>query len=71
MKAGIWLEIEAVSGMSEAYEKYYDGIYKSCGFPIGADRNALMDFRNEAFSEHIENVIDKLYNMGIRYIKND
>lgn len=71
MKAGIWLEVEAVSPKSKAYKEFYDGVYKLHGFPITGDFRVTMDFRYLPFKKHIENVVDKLYNIGIRYIKND
>jgi len=71
MKAGIWLEIEAAVPKSEAYKKFYDSVYKLHGLAINGEYRAIMDFRNESFRNHITAVIDKLYKMGIRYIKND
>ena len=67
---GAWLEIEGVHNETEAYGKHGDAILKRRGNNIGSPKS-FFDFRNEAIKDKIEKVFDKLYGMGIRYIKND
>ncbi len=71
MKAGIWLEVETIAPDAKAFKKYYGGVYKRHGIPINEECKLTMDFRHKEFRKHIENVVDMLYKMGIRYIKND
>lgn len=70
MRAGIWLELE-----SAAHDSYIaKNIENSClmrhNRPVGGNRR-LVNFRNEKVRKYLENVIDGLYSLGIRYIKND
>lgn len=70
MKAGIWIESESADFNSNTYKKFYDAVFKSHGIPIGGER-VVLDFRNKYFYDFMKSVFDKLYKMGIRYIKND
>lgn len=70
MTAGIWLEAEACTSEAQSYNDFYEAVYKSHGIPIGGER-VLMDFRCKKFYTFMKEVVDKLYRMGIRYIKND
>ncbi len=70
MKAGIWLESEGCDSQATAYTKYSDAICKRHGVTVGGGR-VNMDFRCKEFKNFMVTVVDKLYNMGIRYIKND
>ena len=70
MKPGVWLEIESV-GISSAFAKAHpEALLYRHGHVIGKDR-CFMDFRNPAVRAHIRGVFDRLYRMGVRYVKND
>lgn len=72
---GIWLEIEGVSKLSGGYEKFNDCLLKRNGEIIGitSDENSkgFYDFRCEKVRNKLESVFDMLYNIGVRYVKND
>ena len=69
MRAGIWLEIESADTES-VFSKDPTHLLQRNGYPIGTDCK-MVDFRNAKVCAKIKEVIDKLYSMGIRYIKND
>lgn len=69
MQAGIWLEIESAAIGSE-FAANAENLLSRNGIPIGTGCK-MVDFRKEETKKHIRNVIDMLYSMGIRYIKND
>ncbi len=68
MRFGIWLEIEACAANADSYIK--EDLLVRRGNIIGGSR-AFLDFRRENVQNRIEKVFDKLYDMGVRYIKND
>ena len=68
MKFGIWLEIEACEENADSYIK--DNLLTRRGHVIGGKR-AFFDFRRTSVQNSIERIFDKLYSMGVRYIKND
>lgn len=70
MQAGIWMELEAVLSNCKAANLSEDCLLRRNGKVIGGSRN-LFDFRQSAVIEHLEQAIDRLYQMGVRYIKND
>ena len=70
MKPGIWLEIESVSRGSEYAKAHPDHLLYRHGNIIGGAASFL-DFRIPEVRDHIEGVIDMLYGMGARFIKND
>lgn len=70
MKAGIWLESEGCDNTAQAYTKYSAAICKRHGITVGGSR-VNMDFRCKEFKSFMVTVVGKLYDMGIRYIKND
>lgn len=69
MRAGIWLEIESAA-VESVFAKNTDNLLLRNGRPVGTNCK-MVDFRRTETREHIKSVIDKLYSMGIRYIKND
>jgi len=68
MLPGIWLEIESCVRESKLYSDGF--VLKRNGGVIGGDR-AFVDFTNEAARTYLRGVIDRLYSMGVRFIKND
>lgn len=70
MKPGCWLESESVSDKARVLDKIPNARLTRHGKIIGKTRSFL-DFRNPAVCEHIFKVFERLYNKGIRFIKND
>ena len=70
MKPGCWLESESVSDKARVLDKIPNARLTRHGKVIGKTRGFL-DFRNPAVCEHIFKVFERLYNKGIRFIKND
>lgn len=70
MRFGIWLEIECVTKFSAGYTKYADCLLTRAGDVINEGR-AFYDFRRPEIREKITAVFDRLYAMGVRYVKND
>ncbi len=69
MIPGIWFEFEAVSDQTENY--YKDGyILKRNGVPLGGARG-FYDFTNPKVRRYLLDAVSKVYNLGVRYIKND
>ncbi|MBP1586837.1 MAG: alpha-galactosidase [Clostridia bacterium] len=70
MKPGIWLEIESINRGSEYAKAHPEHLLYRHGHVIGSSA-AFLDFRIREVREYIEGVIDMLYGMGVRFIKND
>ncbi|MBQ9780919.1 MAG: alpha-galactosidase [Clostridia bacterium] len=70
MKPGVWLEIETVHMMSEFAKAHPEAILRCHGHPIG-NPTSSMDFRRPVVREHLMKVFDRLYDMGVRFVKND
>lgn len=70
MKPGVWLEIETVDIRSDFAKAHPDCLLTRHGAPIGQTQ-CFMDFRRQEVRTHLMQVFDKLYDMGVRYIKND
>lgn len=70
MKCGAWLEIEGVAENTEGFTKLDKYILKRRGHNIG-NKVCFYDFRTEFIRDKIEKVFDMLYELGVRYIKND
>ena len=68
MLVGAWLEVEGIHIETASYPKYKKLTRR--GNVIGCTR-AFLDFRCKEVRDKIESVFDKLYALGIRYIKND
>ena len=71
MKPGIWLEVDSIQKQSKAATKLKDCILKRDGVYVGSSERYLLDFRKQPAREHIKAVFDKLYALGVRYVKND
>ena len=67
MIPGVWLEIESICRESRLYE--ISGCLIKNGIPVSNARFA--DFTNPKTAEYLEGVIDRLYGIGVRFIKND
>lgn len=70
MKPGVWLEIESIHLTSDFAKAHPEAILRRHGCPIGAPTSSL-DFRSPVAREHIMGVFDRLYAMGVRFVKND
>lgn len=70
MLPGVWLEIESIHLASNFAQNHPDTILKRHGCPIGNPTSSL-DFRHPDARAHIMSVFDKLYDMGVRFVKND
>ena len=70
MLPGIWLELESAGSNSRPVKEIENSCLTRGGHPVGGDRR-LVDFRSPAVREYMRNVIDRLYELGFRYIKND
>ncbi|MBR6935229.1 MAG: alpha-galactosidase [Clostridia bacterium] len=70
MLPGIWLEIESASAAAPVVRAHPEYVLKRNGHPAGGGRQ-LLDFRVKGVREYIRGVIDRLYSMGVRFIKND
>lgn len=68
MKPGIWLEVENAFRDTQLYKD--ECVLKRNGEYVNPDR-ASLNFENKKVREYIIGVFDKLYDMGIRFVKND
>jgi len=71
MQPGIWLEMESVSPNSLLAKAHPDWLCTRHGCAVDGADNAFMDFRKQEVRDCLRGVIDTLYGMGIRFIKND
>ena len=70
MQPGVWLEIESVHLSSEFAKAHPEAILRRHGCPIGSPTSS-MDFRRPVVREHLMRIFDFLYDMGVRFVKND
>lgn len=70
MLPGVWLEIESIHLSSKFAKAHPEALLRRHGCPIGAPTSSL-DFRQPVAREHIMKVFDYLYDMGVRFVKND
>ncbi len=70
MLPGCWLEIESIDSKNIRFKERNDLVLKRNGEVIGGTRG-FVDFRNQDLRDYIEKVFDRLYSIGIRFIKND
>lgn len=74
MKPGIWLELENCSKISDIAKLTQTPFLTREGNVLQSiinDQNATPDLSDENIREYLLNVVDRLYDIGIRYIKND
>ncbi|MBQ7700389.1 MAG: alpha-galactosidase [Clostridia bacterium] len=70
MKPGIWFEFESAGVESKTVKEHPEYVLHRRGNMIGG-RRVLLDFRAAGVREHIRSRIKALYDMGVRFIKND
>lgn len=70
MKPGVWLEIESAMKNSFIAKAFEDSLLTRHGKIIGGERG-FTNLSNPDVQKYIEGVFDKLYAMGVRFIKND
>lgn len=70
MTPGIWLELETAFSFASISKIAPDAILTRCGIPIGEERQFL-NFGCKAVTDYLYSRVKYLYDLGIRYIKND
>lgn len=70
MKPGIWFEFESAGIESAIVKEHPEYILYRHGSPVGG-RRVLLDFRQKGVRDHLQSRVQCLYDMGVRYIKND
>lgn len=70
MIPGIWLELETAFCYTSISKIAPDAILTRCGLPIGEERQFL-NFGCKAVTDYLYDRVKFLYDIGIRYIKND
>lgn len=71
MIPGVWLEINSVAKGDGAFKKFKDSLLKRNGEYAGSEGCYQLDFRQDSVTEYMTSVIDRLYETGVRFIKND
>ena len=70
MKPGCWLEVESVVEGAKVLDQIGNARLTRHGKVIGKTRGFL-DFRKAEVQDHVFGIFERLYNKGIRFIKND
>ena len=70
MLPGVWLEIETADAASDFAQAHPEALLTRHGHPIGKGQ-CFVDFRQPVVRDHLMQVFDHLYGMGVRFIKND
>lgn len=70
MIPGIWFEFEACEIFSEGYKLGHDSVLRRYDSVIGEERG-FYNLSNIEVREYLIEKIERFYNMGYRYIKND
>ncbi len=70
MLPGVWLELETVDSRSDFAAAHPEALLTRHGHPIGKWQ-CFMDFRQSVVRDHLMQVFNDLYDMGVRYVKND
>ena len=68
---GVWTELEVCSNNAAAFslpDEYFICVH---GNRVGGGERFFFDMRNNAVREYLVKKVEALYNIGIRYIKND
>ena len=68
---GLWTELEVCSEGAAAYSFPDEYFILSNGKRVGDQTRVFFDFRNPAVCDYIEKCVRRIYDMGVRYIKND
>lgn len=70
MKPGIWFELESAGADAKIVREHPEYVLRRHGFPVGG-RRVLLDIRQSGVREHLMKRIRALYELGVRFIKND
>lgn len=70
MTPGLWLELETAHTESDFARKHPMALLTRNHNLLGGD-NGFLDYRQNIVRTHVHGIIDRLYRMGVRYIKND
>ncbi|MBQ3507603.1 MAG: alpha-galactosidase, partial [Clostridia bacterium] len=70
MLPGVWLEIETADACSDFAMAHPEALLTRHGHPIGRGQ-CFVDFRKQVVRDHLMKVFDNLYDLGVRFIKND
>lgn len=70
MLPGVWLEIETADDRSDFLKAHPEARLTRHGYPIGRCQ-CFVDFRRQVVRDHLMQVFDELYDIGVRFIKND
>ncbi len=70
MTPGIWLELETAFSFASISRIAPNAILTRCGLPIGEERQFL-NFDCKEVTDYLYSRVKYLYDLGIRYIKND
>ncbi len=70
MTPGVWLELETADIRSDFAKAHPEALLTRHGQPIGKWQ-CFMDFRQPVVCDHLMQVFNDLYDMGVRYVKND
>ena len=70
MKPGVWLEIESAMKNSFIAKEIDNSLLRRHGKIIGGERG-FTNLSNPEVQKYLEGVFDKLYSMGVRFVKND
>lgn len=70
MRAGVWLELETVDSGSDFAKAHPEALLTRHNHPVGRFQ-CFMDFRLPVVRDHLMQIFNNLYDMGVRYVKND
>lgn len=73
MKAGLWIEPEIIGYECKSMQDFYgdDAFLKRNGYNIITSNRMFLDFRNQRVRDRLNEVIDRMVEYGIGYIKFD
>lgn len=71
MVPGIWLELDACNDTAYGFKPEENWILKRYGKCVGKPGTYFYNFCNSEVREYLKGIVKGLYDMGIRYIKND
>lgn len=71
MTAGLWTELEVCSLMSDASKLPDECFLQNEGRRIFKSNRLYFNLANAAAKEYLSGCVDRIYDMGIRFIKND
>lgn len=70
MLPGLWFELEAAGEVSDGAKQGEDTMLRRNGKIVSAERG-FFDLENPGVREHLLHAVDRVYRLGVRYIKND